>query len=72
LLVCGLSCVIDAIDQGDVSLPFSARENLRAKHPYRMKMRDATRVRPQLARLADWLAAEAAGTKATMDSLTAK
>jgi len=72
LLVCGLSCVIDAIDQGNVSLPFLARENLRAKHPYRMKMRDATRVRPQLARFADWLAAEAAGTKATMDSLTAK
>ena len=70
LLVCGLSCVVDAIERGALSLPFPAKESLRSKHPYRMKIREAASARSQLARFADWLADETARTKAVMENLT--
>ncbi|MCC5980054.1 MAG: LysR family transcriptional regulator [Salinarimonas sp.] len=72
LLVCGLSCTLDDLDQGVLSLPFPARESLLAKNPYRMQIRSEARARPQVVRLADWLVGEAARTKTAMDKLVAR
>ena len=69
LLVCGLSCVIDALDQGTLSLPFPASESLAAQHPYRVKIRDQARARAPVLRFADWLRAQTSRTQAQMEAL---
>ncbi len=69
LLVCGLSCVIDNLERGALSLPFPGHECLRARHPYRLKARTEATTRPQVRRFIDWLFAEAAATKARMDAV---
>ena len=71
-LICGLSCLLDFLSQGTLALPFPARESLVATHPYRMHIRPEARQRPQVARFADWLAAEAAVTKEVMRNLVAE
>lgn len=66
LLVCGLSCILDALKQGTMSLPFPARESLVASHPYRIKFRTEAATRIQVARFAQWLSSEVAKTKVQM------
>ncbi len=60
LLVCSLSCALEALDHGTLSLPFPPRESLVAENPYRIQIRSEARARAQVMRFADWLAAEAA------------
>jgi LysR family glycine cleavage system transcriptional activator len=72
LLVCGLSCALDALDEGSLSLPFPARDSLVAEHPYRLHVRIGARSRAQVMRFAHWLTAEAAQTKTVMDGLVAR
>lgn len=64
LLVCGLSCILDGLATGTLSLPFPAHESLKAKHPYRFRIRKEIRSRPQVSRFVDWLREEAAKTEA--------
>ena len=66
LLVCGLSCVLDDLKKGELSLPFPGKDCLRAQHPYRLAARPEARSRPQARRFIDWLHAEAANTKDEM------
>lgn len=68
LLVCGLSCVLDGLEQGTLSLPFPARESLTAKHPYRVQVRTEIKTRPQVSRFLAWLTDEAAATRAKMET----
>jgi len=69
LLVCGLSCILDDLDRGTLSLPFPARESLVARHPYRIRIRPEAKARPQVARFETWLLAEAGATKDRMRAL---
>lgn len=69
LLVCGLSCVLEDLKQGTVSLPFPGRDSVRAKHPYRLKARAEARSRPQVRRFIEWLFAEAARTLQDIDEV---
>ena len=69
LLVCGVSCILDDIEAGDLLLVFAGREHLIAAHPYRVKTRPEARARAQVTRFLDWLKAEAAMTKVRMDTL---
>lgn len=64
LLLCGLSCILDGLADGTLSLPFQAHESLTAKHPYRLKVRRQIKSRPQVSRFVDWLTKEAAKTEA--------
>lgn len=64
LLVCGLSCILDGLETRTLSLPFPAHESLEVKHPYRFKVRNEIRSRPQVSRFIEWLKNEAAKTKA--------
>ncbi len=68
LLVCGLSCILDELEDGALESPFPAQESVVAKHPYRIKPRGEVQGRPQMARFLEWLADEAAATKARMDA----
>jgi len=63
-VVCGLSCVLEGLETGSLKLPFPAHESLEAKHPYRIKIRNEIRSRPQAARFIEWLRDEAANTVA--------
>lgn len=67
LLVCGLSCALDDLEHGDLSLPFPGRDCLVAKHPYRISARSEATARPQVSRFIDWLRMEAVATKTKMD-----
>ncbi|WP_050927861.1 LysR family transcriptional regulator [Aestuariivita boseongensis] len=69
LLICGLSCIIDDLHRGDLSLIFPARESLKAKHPYRIKVREETKTRPQVLRFLEWLHGEVAKTKTAMQAV---
>ena len=64
LLVCGLSCILEGIDTGALSLPFPPHKSLEAKYPYRYKVRNEIRSRPQVLRFIDWLENEAEKTEA--------
>jgi LysR family glycine cleavage system transcriptional activator len=66
LMICGLSCVLDDLKQGTLSLPFPPQNCLRAKHPYRLVARREAKSRPQVRRFLGWLQAEAAKTEADM------
>lgn len=70
LLLCGLSCALEALDQGTLSLPFPARESLVASHPYRVQIRPQARA--QVMRFANWIGAEAARTKTLMEAMVAR
>lgn len=69
LLVCGLSCVLDDLKSGALSLPFPGTECLVAAHPYRLAARHEAMSRPQVRRFVDWLRSEAAVTRAEMAAL---
>lgn len=69
LLLCGLSCVIDKIAEGLVVLPFPRSEHLRARHPYRIHIRQAATMRPQISFFADWLVTEAEKTRIEMEDI---
>jgi LysR family glycine cleavage system transcriptional activator len=71
LLVCGLSCILDDLDRGALSLPFPASESLVAPHPYRIRVRPEARARATINRFADWIEGEAAKTKSRMEALRA-
>ncbi len=66
LMVCGLSCVLEDLKRGELSLPFPGKDCLRATHPYRLEARREAKSRPQVRRFLDWLRAEAAATKDEM------
>ena len=66
LLMCGLSCIIDGLAEGSLSLPFPVQESLVAQHPYRLSVRSEIRTRPQISRFLDWLTAEARETRDRM------
>lgn len=66
LLVCGLSCILDDLGRGTLSLPFPPAECVEAAHPYRVKPRAGATSRLQVARFLDWLTEEAEVTKARM------
>lgn len=66
LLVCGLSCILDGLAVGTLSLPFPAHESLQAKHPYRFTVRNEIRARPQVSRFIEWLKDEVAKTEAVI------
>lgn len=68
LLVCGLSYILDTLEEGRLRLPFPARESLLAKHPYRMKVRAAASGRVQVSRFVKWLLSEAERTKLRMSA----
>ncbi|MFV0472747.1 MAG: hypothetical protein ACK5MQ_00670 [Pikeienuella sp.] len=68
LLLCGLSCILEELERGTLSLPFPTNERLAARHAYRFRTRSEIRQRPQVKRFLDWLAAEAAATEAKMDA----
>lgn len=68
LLVCGLSYVLDDLQNGKLSLPFPGKDCLRARHPYRLAARPEARSRPQARRFIDWLHAEGARTKDEMEA----
>lgn len=63
LMICGLSCILDDLRQGTLSLPFPGHDCLPAKHPYRLAARREAKSRPQVRRFLDWLQAEAAKTR---------
>jgi LysR family glycine cleavage system transcriptional activator len=71
LVVCGLSCILDDLEQGALSLPFPSHECLKAKNPYRVQARPEVKTRLQVTRFLDWLKAEAAATSAQMHAVTA-
>lgn len=71
LLVCGLSYILDTIEQGRLSLPFPARDSLLARHPYRMKVRAEAMTRTQVSRFVQWLLAEVARTRLLMNAVVA-
>ncbi|MEO1192498.1 MAG: LysR family transcriptional regulator [Pseudomonadota bacterium] len=71
LLICGLSCIVDDLEQGTIALPFPARECLRAQHPYRVKTRSETGARPQVARFLKWLRAAGRETEERMEAALA-
>ncbi|PWJ13266.1 LysR family transcriptional regulator [Jannaschia seohaensis] len=71
LLVCGLSCILDDLDRGALSLPFPARESLVSPYPYRIRVRPEALARPAVTRFVDWISEEASETKARMDALRA-
>lgn len=68
-LVCHLSLALRDLDAGTIVLPFPAQRCLPAPHPFRIRLRDPSDRRPQLARFLDWLRAEAAETGARLDAL---
>ncbi len=67
LLVCGLSCVLEDLKKGELNLPFSSKDYLRAKHSYRLATRPELKSRPQACRFIDWLHVEAAKTRDEME-----
>lgn len=71
LLICGLSCVLDALDDGSLELPFPPAQSLAAQDPYVLRIRSEARVRPQVGRFCDWLRSEAGLTRIRMEALTA-
>ncbi len=69
LMVSGLSYILDEIEAGMLSLPFPASECLIAEHPYRIRLRDAAQVRPQITKFVEWLKSECAALDARMEAL---
>lgn len=70
-LVCGLSLVADDLAQGRVFLPYPVDRNLIAPRPYVLSIAPKAAHRPQFARFADWLRAEAATTRLALDAAAA-
>lgn len=71
LLICGLSCVIDTIDDGTLALPFPPSQSIPAEVPYQLRIRPEARVRPQVNRFRDWLMSEASMMRLRMETATA-
>ncbi|MBC2836901.1 LysR substrate-binding domain-containing protein [Paragemmobacter straminiformis] len=69
-LVCGLSLVADDLAQGRIVLPYPVDQNLAAPLPYVLTIAPHATHRPQFARFADWLRAEAAETRQTLGTAT--
>ncbi len=67
-LLCGLALALDDLNSGAVALPFSEHHFLRAPDPYRLNVRNETRVRPQIQRFADWLRTKSRETQAAIDA----
>lgn len=68
-VICGYALVKADLKEGRAVLPFGTGAHLPAPAPYRLRMRDGAEVRPQLARFADWLRAEAAATARDLDAV---
>ncbi len=54
-LVCGLSLVLNDLEEGAIVCPFPASNYLPAPHPYRMKVRAESGKRPQVQKFMAWL-----------------
>ncbi len=66
-LLCGLSLVLDGLDDETIVTPFPASDHLVAPHPYRLSIRDDGEKRPQIRKFADWLRDEARQTEARIE-----
>jgi LysR family glycine cleavage system transcriptional activator len=68
-LVCGLSLMLQDIEEGTISLLVPGHEHLAAPHPYRLRIREDGAHRPQLQKFIAWLRAEAARTLRKIEEL---
>jgi len=67
LAICGLALVSDAVDTGEIVLPFGAAAGRWTGHAFQARFRAAAMMRPQLKRFRAWLLEEAARTSAWLD-----
>ena len=70
-LVCGLSLVLDGLDDGGIVLPFPPQHHLVAPHPYRLRQRPDADKRPQVQRFVTWLRQQSQDTAQLLDRRTA-
>jgi LysR family transcriptional regulator, glycine cleavage system transcriptional activator len=71
-LVCGLSLVQNDLENGSVFNPFPMSQHLPAPHPYRLQLRGDAARRPPVQKFAAWLRAEAAQTRAHIETSAAQ
>jgi len=69
MLVSGLAYILDELGAGTLGLPFPVSECLLAEHPYRLRLREDARGRPQIARFVEWLKSECTTLEARMEAL---
>lgn len=67
-LVCGLSLVMTALDNGEIVHPYPLSQHLIAPHPYRLQIRADAASRPQVQKFVSWLQIEGARTQAEINS----
>lgn len=66
-LVCGLSLVLNDLEDGSIVHPFPMSEHLIAPHPYRIHLRADAERRPQVQRFVAWLRSTASDTQREID-----
>lgn len=69
-LVCGLSLILQDLEDNAVVLPFPVSEHLVAPHAYRLRTREDTAHRPQLQKFIAWLRGEATATQSKIKYFT--
>jgi len=68
-MVCGLSLVLNDIQQKSIVYPFPISQHLKVPFPYRMKMRSDIETRPQVQRFITWLREAAKDTQNEIDAM---
>lgn len=71
-LVCGLSLVLEDLQEGRIVPLFPLSRHLTAPHPYRLKLRQDAEKRPQVQRFVAWLRSEAGETRRQIERMTAQ
>lgn len=70
--ICGLALIAEAVDSGEIALPFTISTGVWTEHVFQARFRQDALIRPQVRRFRAWLKEEAETTRRWLDRATAR